>query len=115
MCAASHYSYYRWDGTQRIFEPDEESAMDEMADDLIAHGDVLRALRDADAIAALPWLQVLDFGLMDFISGHHGAIPSAAMKSPGQFDHALVARGKANVVAAALANGVTTLWQREYR
>lgn len=64
------------------------------------------ALRDAFAIAALPWMQVLDFGLMDFVSGHHGAIPSSAMRSPGQFEHALVARGKANVVAAALANGV---------
>jgi citrate lyase subunit beta / citryl-CoA lyase len=64
------------------------------------------ALRDAFAIAALPWIQVLDFGLMDFISGHHGAIPASAMKSPQQFDHALVARAKATTVAAALANGV---------
>ncbi|MBF0492179.1 MAG: CoA ester lyase [Deltaproteobacteria bacterium] len=64
------------------------------------------ALRDADAIAALPWMQVLDFGLMDFVSGHHGAIPEQCMKSPGQFEHYLVARAKANVVAAALANGI---------
>src|SRR5262249_45264968 len=64
------------------------------------------ALAEAEAIARLPWMQVLDFGLMDFISGHHGAIPSAAMKSPGQFEHALVARAKAHVVAVALAHGV---------
>ncbi len=64
------------------------------------------ALRDVEEIAKLPWMQVLDFGLMDFVSGHHGAIPSSAMRSPGQFEHALVARGKANVVAAALARGV---------
>lgn len=64
------------------------------------------ALRDVEKIAALPWLQVLDFGLMDFISGHHGAIPLSAMKSPGQFDHELLRRAKANVVAAALSNGV---------
>jgi citrate lyase subunit beta/citryl-CoA lyase len=64
------------------------------------------ALREVHQIAALPWLQVLDFGLMDFVSGHHGAIPSAAMRSPGQFEHALVARAKAEVVAAALAHGV---------
>jgi citrate lyase subunit beta/citryl-CoA lyase len=64
------------------------------------------ALREVFAIAALPWLQVLDFGLMDFVSGHHGAIPSSAMKSPGQFEHALVARAKAEVVAAALGAGV---------
>ncbi len=63
------------------------------------------ALRDAFDIAAVPWVQVLDFGLMDFVSGHHGAIPSSAMKSPGQFEHALVARGKARMVAAALASG----------
>ena len=36
-------------------------------------------------IAATPWVQVLDFGLMDFVSGHHGAIPASAMRSPGQF------------------------------
>ena len=51
-------------------------------------------------------MQVLDFGLMDFISGHHGAIPASAMKSPGQFDHALVARAKSTMVAAALTHGV---------
>ncbi len=64
------------------------------------------ALREVFDIAALPWVQVLDFGLMDFISGHHGAISDAAMKSPGQFEHALVARAKAEVVAAALGAGV---------
>lgn len=64
------------------------------------------ALRDVHQIAALPWLQVLDFGLMDFVSGHHGAIPASAMKSPGQFEHRLLARAKAEVAAAALANGL---------
>lgn len=64
------------------------------------------ALREVHQIAALPWLQVLDFGLMDFVSGHHGAIPASAMKSPGQFEHKLLARAKAEVTAAALANGL---------
>lgn len=64
------------------------------------------ALREVWEIAKLPWLQVLDFGLMDFISGHHGAIPAACMKSPGQFEHELLRRAKAEVVAAALANGI---------
>jgi citrate lyase subunit beta / citryl-CoA lyase len=64
------------------------------------------ALRDVHRIAALPGVEVLDFGLMDFVSGHHGAIPAAAMRSPGQFEHKLIARAKAEVVAAALANGV---------
>jgi len=64
------------------------------------------ALREAHIIAGLPWMQVLDFGLMDFVSGHHGAIPAAAMRSPAQFDHKLLARAKTEVVAAALANGI---------
>jgi citrate lyase subunit beta/citryl-CoA lyase len=64
------------------------------------------ALRQVHEIAALPWLQVLDFGLMDFVSAHNGAIPASAMRSPGQFEHRLLARGKAEVAAAALANGV---------
>lgn len=64
------------------------------------------ALNQVHEIAKLPWLQVLDFGLMDFVSAHHGAIPASAMRSPGQFEHHLLARAKAEVVAAALANGI---------
>lgn len=64
------------------------------------------ALNQVHDIAKLPWLQVLDFGLMDFVSAHNGAIPASAMRSPGQFDHRLLARAKAEVVSAALANGV---------
>jgi citrate lyase subunit beta/citryl-CoA lyase len=64
------------------------------------------ALREVWDIAALPGVESLDFGLMDFVSGHHGAIPGSAMKSPGQFDHPLVARAKCEISAAALANGV---------
>ena len=64
------------------------------------------ALNQVHDIAKLPWVQVLDFGLMDFVSAHHGAIPASAMRSPGQFEHRLLARAKAEVVSAALANGV---------
>lgn len=64
------------------------------------------ALKQVHEIAALPWIQVLDFGLMDFVSAHHGAIPATAMRSPEQFEHKLLARAKTEVVAAALANGV---------
>lgn len=64
------------------------------------------ALHEVWEIAALPNIQVLDFGLMDFVSAHHGAIPSSAMRSPAQFEHALLHRAKAETVAAALANGV---------
>ncbi|WP_068547440.1 HpcH/HpaI aldolase/citrate lyase family protein [Thalassotalea crassostreae] len=64
------------------------------------------ALHEIWDIAATPWVQLLDFGMMDFVSGHNGAIPAACMRSPGQFDHPLLARAKTELVAAALANGV---------
>lgn len=64
------------------------------------------ALRQVWDIAALPGVESLDFGLMDFVSAHHGAVPGSAMRSPGQFDHPLIARAKAEISAAALANGV---------
>jgi len=63
-------------------------------------------LADVFRIAALPWVRALEFGLMDFVSAHQGAIPEAAMRSPGQFEHALVARAKARMVGAALAKGL---------
>ncbi|MDD5248514.1 MAG: aldolase/citrate lyase family protein [Rhodocyclaceae bacterium] len=65
-----------------------------------------RALREAWQIAALPGVESLDFGLMDFVSSHHGAIPAAAMRSPGQFEHPLITRAKCEIAAAALGNGV---------
>jgi len=64
------------------------------------------ALHDAWEIAALPHVQALDFGLMDFVSGHHGAIHASNMRSPGQFEHPLLVRAKTSIVAAALAHGV---------
>lgn len=64
------------------------------------------ALREAWQIAALPRVESIDLGLMDFVSAHHGAIPASAMKSPGQFEHPLIVRAKAEIVAAALGNGV---------
>lgn len=64
------------------------------------------ALREVWEIAALAGVESLDFGLMDFVSGHHGAIPGSAMGSPGQFEHPLVRRAKCEIAAAALAHGV---------
>ncbi len=64
------------------------------------------ALHEVWEIARLPHVEVLDFGLMDFVSAHHGAISAAAMRSPGQFTHALVVRAKCEITAAALGNGV---------
>ena len=64
------------------------------------------ALHEAWQIAALPHVETLDFGLMDFVSAHHGAIHAANMRSPGQFEHPLLVRAKAEIVSAALAHGV---------
>ena len=64
------------------------------------------ALRDVHKLGTLPWLQVLDFGLMDFVSGYQGAIPAINMRSPGQFEHKLIARAKQEVCQAALSNNV---------
>jgi len=64
------------------------------------------ALHEVWEIARLPHVETLDFGLMDFVSAHHGAIPATAMRSPGQFSHALVVRAKCAIAAAALGNGI---------
>lgn len=64
------------------------------------------AVRDVWAIAALQGVVSLDFGTLDFVSAHHGAIRASAMDSPGQFDHPLVRRAKCETAAAALAHGV---------
>ena len=68
--------------------------------------ETLGALHEVWEIAAIRGVESLDFGLMDFVSAHHGAIPGSAMKSPGQFEHPLVARAKCEITNAALANGV---------
>ena len=39
------YRYSRWDGTQRPFDLDEDDLMDSLSDDVLAHGDINRALR----------------------------------------------------------------------
>ena len=64
------------------------------------------AVHDAWQIAALSHVESIDFGLMDYVSAHHGAIPGATMRSPGQFDHPLIARAKCEIAAAALGNGI---------
>jgi citrate lyase subunit beta / citryl-CoA lyase len=63
------------------------------------------ALRDAYAIAALPQVECLSFGIMDFVSSHYGAVPATAMRSPGQFTHPLVVRAKLEIAAACHAHG----------
>jgi citrate lyase subunit beta/citryl-CoA lyase len=63
------------------------------------------ALHDVYAIAALPQVQCLSFGIMDFVSAHYGAIPGSAMRTPGQFTHPLVVRAKLEIAAACHAHG----------
>jgi citrate lyase subunit beta/citryl-CoA lyase len=62
------------------------------------------ALHDVYAIAALPQVESLSFGIMDFVSAHYGAVPAAAMRTPGQFTHPLVVRAKLEMVAACHAH-----------
>jgi citrate lyase subunit beta/citryl-CoA lyase len=63
------------------------------------------SLRDAAAIAALPSVESLSFGLMDFVSAHRGAIPASGMSLQGQFTHPLVLRAKLEIAAACHAAG----------
>ena len=63
------------------------------------------AVADVRQIAALPGVECLSFGIMDFVSSHLGAIPGAAMRSPGQFSHPLVMRAKLEIAAACQLYG----------
>ncbi|WP_423708166.1 HpcH/HpaI aldolase/citrate lyase family protein [Undibacterium sp. WLX3042] len=58
------------------------------------------ALANVMAIASIPQVECLSFGIMDFVSAHFGAIPASAMRSPGQFEHPLVVRAKLEIAAA---------------
>ena len=40
------YKYSQWDGTQRIFDIDADELMDQLSDEMLQQGDVMRALRE---------------------------------------------------------------------
>ncbi len=61
------------------------------------------ALASLPDLAAIPEVETLDFGLMDYISQLGGAIPASCMRSPGQFDHHLLRSAKTTITQAALA------------
>ncbi len=71
------------------------------------------AVHRAFDIAAHPRVESVSFGLMDFVSAHGGAIPSAAMtvrKDPAgdaqdQFHHPMVVRAKLEIASACHAFG----------
>lgn len=63
------------------------------------------AQMDVEKIAAHPYVEVLDFGIMDWVSDFDGVIPEEAMSSPLQWEHPLVVSGKIQVVMAALRYG----------
>lgn len=65
-----------------------------------------RALHEVWTIASLKGVRGLDFGIMDFVSAHQGAIPSSCMESPDQFTNPLIVRAKTDIVLAAIGNGV---------
>jgi citrate lyase subunit beta/citryl-CoA lyase len=63
------------------------------------------ALADVADLAAIPQVESLSFGIMDFVSSHWGAIPASAMRSPSQFSHPLVMRAKLEIAAACHLHG----------
>ena len=63
------------------------------------------ALHEVWNIAAMPAVECLSFGIMDFVSAHYGAVPGDAMRSPGQFSHPLITRAKLEIAAACHAHG----------
>ncbi|MBC3875375.1 HpcH/HpaI aldolase/citrate lyase family protein [Undibacterium flavidum] len=63
------------------------------------------ALAHVQALAAIPQVECLSFGIMDFVSSHWGAIPASAMRSPAQFTHPLVIRAKLEIAAACHLHG----------
>ena len=73
------------------------------------HGliETLKAVQQVDEIAALPGLESLSFGLMDFVSEHRGAIPATGMSVTGQFSHPLVLQAKLKIAAACHAARIT--------
>jgi len=64
------------------------------------------SLADVFAIAALPQVVCLSFGLMDFVSGYYGAIPSSAMHVD-QFSHPLTRRAMTEIAVACHTFGKT--------
>ena len=40
------FRYSQWDGSQQVFDPDQDDLMEALAEDLMEHGDINRALRD---------------------------------------------------------------------
>ena len=40
------YRYSRWDGTQELLNLDADELMDQLSDELLKQGDVMRALRE---------------------------------------------------------------------
>lgn len=66
-------------------------------------------LREVFDIVSLPQIEGATLGLLDFVSGHGGAIPASAMSSPGQFEHPLIRRAKLEISAAALGSGAVPI------
>ena len=62
-------------------------------------------LRAVPEIASHPRVECIAFGLMDYVSGYHGTVPASAAISPGQFEHPLVRRAKAEIAVASHAAG----------
>jgi len=63
-------------------------------------------VHDVWKIAGLPGIRGLDFGLMDFVSSHNGALHDGCMHSPDQFENPIIVRAKTKLASACFAHGV---------
>ena len=55
---------------------------------------------DVEKIAGLKQVESLSFGVMDYVSHFNGAVPEAAMRSPLQFEHALLIKARVDIAMA---------------
>ena len=68
-----------------------------------------RGLREVFDIVELPQIEGVTLGIMDFVSSFQGAVPAAAMSSPGQFEHPLTRRAALEVSTAGLGHGAVPI------
>src|SRR5690606_6305456 len=60
---------------------------------------------DLQRIAEHASVRALEFEIMDFLSASGGVLPATAMRSPEQFEHALVVDAKVQIARAAMFAG----------
>ncbi len=62
--------------------------------------------QNIDLLARMPGVVALNFGIMDYISSFSGAISASTIRSPNQWNHALICSAKETLVNCALRHGL---------